>query len=477
MRARWAGLTPYQRFSILVAASFVVGAVVLSLTISRIIQRFVAEDTAAQTSRELEEHFTVIFGQDVFLRPYAPDEQARFGRTVKFHLDVYDIDQVRLYKPDGTIVYSYDPALIGQSAFETGDPTNARKAAAGERSYEWSMDGRYAAIARGASRDVMRLWVPVLRDGKINGVAEVFRDVDHLAVALRQMQILISGLVVLGSVVLFFSLRSIYADSTRRLRVREAAERSALAQVAAMQELARLKDEFVSQVSHELRNPLAPIAGYAELLAERSESPDEVQRYARNIQRQAQTLERLVDDLLELARLENGRYRLERRPVRIEDVLEATAPDVGRGAELHPVRIDVEPGLPAVDADPERIGQVVRNLVSNAIRYSPEGGEVDVRAARENGLVRVSVVDRGIGIPADRQQRIFEKFYRVDNELTRKVNGTGLGLAISRELVEAHGGRIWVESSPGHGSTFSFTVPVSSGTAMPPAREPAPSAV
>lgn len=480
LRVRLAELTPYQRFSILVATSFVIGAVVLSLTIARVIQQYVADDTAAQTSRELDGHFNVIFGQDIFLRPFAADEQARFARTVKFHLDVYDVVQVRFYKPDGTIVYSYDPAVVGTSAFDLPEPERARLAAAGEGSYEWTTDGRYAAAAGGVPAgggpgDLMRLWVPVLRDGRVTGVAEVFRDVQHTADAIWQMQLLIAGLIVLGSIALFVSLRRIYADSTRRLRAGEAAERSALAQVAAVQELARLKDEFVSQVSHELRSPLAPISGYAELLAERAETPEDVRRYAGTIQRQAQALERLVDDLLDLARLESGHYRLDRQPVRLNEVLATTTADVGRGAELHPVVVDVEPGLPAVDADPHRIGQIVRNLVSNAIRYSPEGGEVRVRASREDGLVRISVADRGIGIPADRQERIFEKFYRVDNDLTRKVNGTGLGLAISRELVEAHGGRIWVESSPGRGSTFSFTLPVAASRPVAsPAPEPSP---
>ena len=297
-----------------------------------------------------------------------------------------------------------------------------------------------------------------MRDGGVIGVAEVVRDVDRLIASVRQMQLLISGLVVLGAVGLFFSLRRIYSDSTRLLREREEGERSARAQMAAAQELTRLKDEFVSQVTHELRNPLTPIAGYAELLAERAASPGEVQRYAQAIGRQAEVLDRLVGDLLDLARLESGRYRLDRQPTRIEKVLAAAAEELGHASALHPIAVEITPDLPAVDADPDRVAQVVRNLIANAIRYSPAGGEVRVQALREGDSVAVAVADRGIGIPADRLERIFEKFYRVDNELTRKVEGTGLGLAISRELVEAHGGRIWAESAPGRGSTFYFTL-------------------
>lgn len=459
----WLGrFTPFQRFSILVAAMFLIGSTVLSIVIGRIIEQYVAQDTATQTTHEIEEHFRIIFGPAIFGAPFSPDEQTRFERTVRFHLDVYDIKQVWMYRPDGQVVYSYDPAAIGKSLFAGDDAPHARAAALGEPSY----------LVRGGNR--MLLWVPVLRDGQVIGATALDRDVTANVAAVRQMQGLTAGLVFLGGVVLFFSLRHIYSDSTRLLRQREEAERSARAQVAAMEELTRLKDEFVSQVSHELRTPLAPISGYAELLAERAESPEEVQRYARTIRRQASVLERLVDDLLELARLESGRYRLDRRPLALGPVLAEVAEEQVRDAEVHPVRLEIDPTLPPVDADPDRVGQVARNLVSNAIRYSPEGGEVRVRARREGDLVQVSVTDRGIGIPADRLDRVFEKFYRVDNELTRKVGGTGLGLAISRELVEAHGGRLWAESISGRGSTFYFTLPISSASvdAKSTARQP-----
>jgi signal transduction histidine kinase len=442
-------VTPYRRFSLLVAAAVAVGSIVLSLAIGQVIERYVADETASQTGRELEEHYTALFGSTVFERPLSPDEQTRFARTVKFHLDVYDITQVWMYKPDGSVVYSYDPSAIGGSAFAWPAGERSRAAARGEHSYQVGDNG---------GRQEMRLWVPIVREGNVIGVTEVVRDVGRLIGVVRRMQLVVTGFVVLGAIGLFFSLRRIYVDSTRLLREREESERSARAQVAAAQELARLKGEFVSQVTHELRNPLAPIAGYAELLADRAEAPAEVRRYAQVIQRQAGVLERLIDDLLDLARLETGRYRLDRQPTRIEEVLAAAADELGRTSKLHPIAVDVTPGLPAVDADPDRVAQVVRNLIANAIRYSPTGGEVRIRAMREGQEVAVAVADRGIGIPADRLERIFEKFYRVDNELTRRVSGTGLGLAISRELVEAHGGRIWAESAPGRGSTFYFTL-------------------
>jgi len=225
-------------------------------------------------------------------------------------------------------------------------------------------------------------------------------------------------------------------------------------------ELARLKEQFVSQVSHELRGPLAPIVGYAELLADQPSEPDQVQLFASLIQDGATRLQRLVDDLLDLSRLENGRYRLERRPIALDGLLDRSIREARHLSSQHTITLQAPADLPPADADPDRVAQVVTNLVGNAVRYSPDGGEIRVRAEVRAGTVVVSVADQGIGIPANRLGQVFEKFYRVDNQVTRAVGGTGLGLAISRELVQAHGGDVWVESTPGQGSTFSFSLPL-----------------
>src|SRR2546425_3291504 len=165
LSARLRELTPYQRFSLLVAGLFLIGSVVIALAIGRVIEYFVAADTATQTARELEEHYAVIFGPTIFLQPLSPDEQARFNRTVKFHLDVYDIVQVRMYKPDGTIVYSYDTSLIGRSALQLPEADRARNAVVGQTQYEMRSDG---------ATPIMHLWVPIYRDGQLIGVSEVF---------------------------------------------------------------------------------------------------------------------------------------------------------------------------------------------------------------------------------------------------------------------------------------------------------------
>ena len=489
LRERLAALSPYHRFSLFLAGALVLGSVVLSLLIASIVERFVADDTARETAREVEVHYPNILGYDVFGGPLTPQAQVTFNRNARFHFDVYDVLRARMYQPNGSIVYAYDPVEVGRSAFEGPDADRARRAAAGEVSYyvtEASLQkqapptaptpapaakpaeghdhpataGTTQPAATGMTGPVMRVWVPVHREGSVVGVAEIERNITPLVAAIRQMQLLTSGAVVLGSVFLFLALRRIYVDASALLRAREAAERSARVQVAALEELTRLKDEFVSQVSHELRGPISPIFGYAELLIEQKASPETVERYAKVIQEGAGRLQRLVDDLLDLSRLESGRYRLQREPVTIGELLDRCVRELRHLSTRHAIVLEAPADLPTVEVDGDRISQVITNLVTNAVRYSPNGGEIRLRGADHDGAVVISVTDRGIGIPPDRIGRIFEKFYRVDNPTTRAVGGTGLGLAISRELVEAHGGSMWVDSTPGVGSTFSFTLPV-----------------
>jgi signal transduction histidine kinase len=525
LKERLGALTPYQRFSLFLAGALLLGAVALSVTIATIIERFVAQDTAVQTAREVEVHYPTIFGDQIFRRPFSREEQVHFDRTVRLHLDVYDVVWVRMYQPNGTIVYGYDPALVGRSVFHDPDADLARRAAAGEMSYlmttgsiakpppaapasaahddddddeygygahddddygygarnEYGAHAEHAAAPSapaaaapaatpaaapdaGPRGNVMRLWVPVHRDGGVIGVAQVDRNVEPMLSAVRQMQLLTSGLVVLGAVLLFLALRRVYADATDLLQAREAAERSARAQVAALEELSRFKDEFVWQVNHELRGPLAPIIGYAELLAEQPVPSEQVSRYAGMIHEGAGRLQRLVEDLLDLSRLESGRYRLERRPLSLGALLDRSVQELGHLSTRHTIVLEGLPDLPSIDADPDRLAQVITNLVTNAVRYSPDGGQIRVRAEVRDGAVVTSVADQGIGIPADRLGRIFEKFYRVDNRVTRAVGGTGLGLAICRELIQAHGGDVWVESTAGVGSTFSFSLPLARET-------------
>lgn len=231
-----------------------------------------------------------------------------------------------------------------------------------------------------------------------------------------------------------------------------------LRDVTAERALTRTKDELVSVVSHELRTPLASMVGFSELLLTREFPEPERREFVTIISHESQRLTALINDFLDLQRMESGRLSIQLKRIDIGPLLEQGAKAAGPDPSC-PIAMTVPEDLPLVLADPERIQQVLANLISNARKYSPAGGEIRLVAWQSGSQVQVDVIDRGLGIPAEALPHLFEKFYRVDNSDRRAIKGTGLGLAICRQIVDAHGGRIWVESAGlGQGSRFSFTL-------------------
>ncbi len=252
--------------------------------------------------------------------------------------------------------------------------------------------------------------------------------------------------------------RTLYASLTP---VAEVGRIAVMQDITYLKELDKMKSDFVSTVSHDLRSPLANISGYAILLPEAGELNEVQQEFVERIKLSVAKMTTLIDNLLDLGKIE-ARVGMEMEPCQLAAIIRGVVESVRERAKAKGIilQLDLPSELPLVLGNRVRLDQVVNNLLGNAIKFTSEGGRVTVSAREDKGEVVVEVKDTGIGIAPEDQVHLFEKFYRVSSEETKDIEGTGLGLAIVKSIVEGHGGRVWVKSQPGQGSTFGFALPV-----------------
>ncbi len=230
--------------------------------------------------------------------------------------------------------------------------------------------------------------------------------------------------------------------------------------ITEMKKVDKMKTEFVSMVSHELRTPLTSIQGFAELMLFKDFPRERQRRYLNIILKDTSRLMRLINNLLDISKLESGKISFHLEPLDIKDVISKALESFEGQSSKHTIRLEVKGEIPIMMLDRDMLINVINNLVSNGIKYSPEGGEILVSIERRKGEVWVSVKDEGIGLAPEMHKKVFDKFFRVDSSLTRETWGTGLGLATVKYIVEGFGGKIWVESELGKGSKFIFTLPL-----------------
>jgi len=248
--------------------------------------------------------------------------------------------------------------------------------------------------------------------------------------------------------------------------------------ITRFREAEEMKSTFVSVISHELKSPVSIIKGYADTLRREDAQwdTDTLRQGLAVIAEESDRLNKLIDNLLDASRLQASAFKLELGYLQVDKLAEKVMEEFRTQSSEHMFTLDFAPDpstgsghrFPAVRGDIERLRQVLTNLLSNAIKYSPRGGLIRVGGWVDDDWVYVYVADEGIGIPRSEQERIFERFYRAESPLTRRTEGAGLGLYLCKEVVEAHGGRIWVTSEPGRGAKFIFKLPRSQGPDAPP---------
>ncbi len=372
--------------------------------------------------------------------------------------------RIKAWDTAGRVVYSNDPQQIGQAFAIDG---NLRAALAGQRTMDVSPLAQAENVGeRAGHRALLETYIPIRAGSRVIGAYEAYSDLSVLNLQLDAEWRTIWGSVVAGFVLLYAALFAIVRGASRRLarQVREIAVLGVQAREAeTLRQIDRLKDEFMSTVSHELRRPLASIKGYtASLLLPGAHWEQAEQReFLQVIDEEADHLAGLIDNLLDLARLGAGSLRLSCEPVHLPALTDQVVRRIRTQAHLpaHPYDLRFPVGFPYVAGDSARITQVLLNLLENAAKYAPAGTPIEIAGALTGEMVAVTVSDWGPGLTAAQAARVFEKFYRVDSGLTRSTEGTGLGLAICRGVVEAHGGHMSVQSVPGQGCAFTFTLP------------------
>jgi signal transduction histidine kinase len=466
------------------------GAVLLAAGLA--IAWLVNNEVASRAERTLESQSRAIVAANLnahlkpsdFAGPVSPARRRTLDQLFRHSIIIPGVVGGRLVSPSGTITYAANHVLIG---------TRAQNAAELQRVLDGSVARHvaYTQTWRGEKNlKVLRVLVPVRVKGRSAAIGAVALDQDYRAVAVSidDARGPLALILTLALLALYISLFPILHRVTRQLaarnrRLREDAEErellleaeqaaraeaeSAQALLAAqndrLRELDKLKDEFISLVSHELRTPLTSIRGYVELMQEDGGFDEDQLRYLGIVDRNSARLLDLVSDLLFLAQVDAGKLTFELRPVELElvvaECIEASQP-TAQAKQIELVA-STQP-LPApLQGDPTRLAQVLDNLVSNALKFTPAGGRVDVRLSAGDGMAVLEVQDTGLGLPEDEQDQLFERFFRSSRASENAIPGTGLGLAIAKAIVERHGGRIALDSAVNVGTTVRVELPLS----------------
>lgn len=226
------------------------------------------------------------------------------------------------------------------------------------------------------------------------------------------------------------------------------------------EEMAQIKSRLMSMVSHELRTPLSSLLGFTELLLDGEFEPEQIKEFLTTIYTESARMKDLLDEFLDMQRLESGRIELYLGPCNFQEVLKYITVTFKGYASGVNILTHIPPDLPPLLADKSKIEQIMKNFVSNAIKYSPNGGDVKIFVKHDGKKATICVADQGLGIPPEALPKLFQEFYRVERETHINIKGTGLGLSITKQLVEAHKGKVWVDSKLGEGSKFYFTIPL-----------------
>ena len=458
-------LSLLQRFGLLcllalIVFAFIFGAIVTSLLENDSLERS-KQLTAALISKEVNNE--LLPGE--LTAPETGHALKAFSKKIR-HLSLPpDVERIKIWNSEKIVVWSDDERLIGKQFLDNEELNEALE---GKIESELSELKKTEHQFERKFKRLLELYVPIQfgPGGKTRAVFEIYQNLDPLYLDIARAQNLIWTTIAVGFSLLFLVLFGIVLEGSRRI---DAQNKKLIETAEELKRKDRMKTEFLSIVSHELRTPVTPIKGYLTLLLDKKlgELTGEQANALSVILKQSDHLLAMIDSILNVSRLEYGKFsELKKEPIQLNQIVRQTVEWLMEQfiSKQITVKFDQDEKLPVISGDETQLVRVMENLLGNALKFTPKGGTVTVKT-RVSGpaedILQVETADNGLGLARENLEKIFEKFYQVDSSNTRVAGGLGLGLPIAREIIEAHGGKLWAESAGlGKGSKFYFTLPI-----------------